>query len=101
MNSRVFLKGSELFGFSGWRALAVCASLLVFCSFVLVAPVQAQKVTGSITGEVTDSSGAMLPGAMVVAVAGGKGAPRKAATNKKGKVYFSQLKPRANNPKNF
>src|SRR5215813_528423 len=97
MNSRVFLKGSELFGFSGWRALAVCASLLVFCSFVLVAPVQAQKVTGSITGEVTDSSGAMLPGAMVVAVAVETGARRTTTTNDQGTFDFPELNPSAYN----
>src|SRR5215813_12908693 len=97
MKSRVFLKGVASAGFLRWRKLAVLASLLVLCSFTLVAPVEAQKVAGSISGDVTDSSGASLPGVTVLVVSAETGAKRTASTNDQGSFDVPELNPGAYN----
>jgi len=43
----------------------LCALLLLVMTMVVLRPVQAQQTTGKISGSVTDTSGAILPGASV------------------------------------
>jgi hypothetical protein len=53
--------------------------------------VQAQKITGDIAGDVTDSTGAVVPGARVVAVNNGTGLSRTATTSGTGSYRIPEL----------
>lgn len=63
-----------------FQYLAGCALPVLLC----VLPASAQTVTGSITGVVTDASGAVIPGAHVSAVATATGVKTDAETNDAG-----------------
>src|SRR5438552_2211716 len=65
----------------------------VLLSLALVSTVMAQSTTGSILGDVTDSSGARLPGATVRLVNEGTGATREVLTNEVGSYRFDALQP--------
>ncbi|MGD0201353.1 MAG: carboxypeptidase regulatory-like domain-containing protein, partial [Bryobacteraceae bacterium] len=54
---------------------------------------QAQVLYGSLTGLVTDASGAIVPGAAVQALNTGTGVARQATTNEQGIYLFSDLQP--------
>ena len=54
-------------------------------------PVQAQVTTGTLVGLVRDSSGAVLPGATVVATHQGTGVPREGITDERGEFVLSAL----------
>ncbi len=69
-----------------------CALLLAAAS-LLGGPVAAQTSTGSIRGTVTDSAGAPLAGAEVVAVSTASGVQRNAGTNSRGFYSLSGLTP--------
>src|SRR5260370_4198366 len=77
--------------------LAVLALLLgaISCASVLVvaASASAEKVTGLITGTVTDPSGAAVPGATVTVVNERTSATRSATTNEQGSFSFPELDP--------
>src|SRR5437773_3692642 len=63
-----------------------CASL-----FFLAPSVSAQKTSGTITGTLTDPSGAVVPGATVSLVNERTGAARETATNEEGSFSFPEL----------
>jgi hypothetical protein len=63
-----------------FQYFAGCALTALLC----IAPASAQTVTGSITGEVTDSSGAVIPNAHVTAQNTGTGVKTEAQTNASG-----------------
>lgn len=68
------------------------ATLLVVVMLVAAAvPLAAQSLTGSITGAVTDSQGAVLPGATVTL--SGKTGSRTAVTDSQGQYRFVALDP--------
>jgi len=69
-----------------------CALLLVAAA-LLGGPVAAQTSTGSIRGMVTDSAGAPLPGAEVIALNSATGVQRNATTNDRGFYSLSGLAP--------
>jgi len=70
----------------------VAASILV-AFLVLLSPGQAraQVTTADVIGTVTDPTGAVLPGALVVVKNTGTGIERKAQTGKTGEFTFTQL----------
>ncbi len=67
--------------------------LLVSLGIVLAlaAPARAQKITGEITGTVTDSTGAALPGAAVTAVCSGTGLTRSVVASTAGGFSLPEL----------
>ncbi len=68
----------------------VCASFVI-CLLILVSFASAQKTAGTITGTLTDPSGAVVPGAIVSVVNERTGAARDAATNEEGSFSFPEL----------
>src|SRR5437763_2016077 len=69
--------------------LTLLASLLIAC--VAVSPAAAQQVTASITGQVTDPTGAPIPGAKVTATDTQRGTPYTTTTNAEGRYSVSNL----------
>ncbi len=69
-----------------WASVVVCLCLLVLVPFT-----SAQKTTGTITGTVTDPSGAVVAGASITLVNERTGATRNAATNEQGSFSFPEL----------
>jgi hypothetical protein len=67
------------------------AAILVVVSLVGILPAPAQKITGDIAGDVTDSTGAVVPSANVVAVNNGTGLTRTAATSGTGSYRIPEL----------
>src|SRR6267378_6020231 len=63
----------------------------VICLLILVSFASAQKTAGTITGTLTDPSGAVVPGAIVSVVNERTGAARDAATNEEGSFSFPEL----------
>src|SRR6267142_2473749 len=74
---------------------AVLALVLGTISFVgllvLAPPASAQKTSGTITGTVTDPSGAVVPAATVTVVSERTGAVREVLTNEQGSFSFPEL----------
>ena len=62
---------------------------LVFCA--LVTPSHAQVTTATLVGLVRDSTGAVVPGASVIATHQGTGVPREATTDERGEFVMSAL----------
>src|SRR6266568_2917714 len=73
------------------RALWVVFSLSLFVS----APLFAQKFTGTLTGTVTDQSGAVVAGATVKVTSPTNGATRTTTTNAEGSFTLPELNPDA------
>jgi len=71
-----------------WQALA-CVALLA----ALAGPARAQETTGTITGTVTDQSGAVLPGVSVIAKHVQTGRTAEAVTNGAGQYGLALLQP--------
>jgi hypothetical protein len=67
--------------------------LLLSFSLCMCAPLFAQKITGTITGVVTDPQGAAVSGAEVTAKNEGTGATRAATTNASGVYVVPDLSP--------
>src|SRR5579872_2613855 len=68
--------------------LTLMSCLLIIC---LVAPGWAQQVTASITGKVTDPTGAAVPGAKATATSVERGTQYTATTNSEGFYNLSNL----------
>jgi len=66
-------------------------ALVVIVSLLLVVPVNAQVVTSNLQGFVTDTSGAIVPGAKVTAVNVETGESRETTTNEEGLYRFNLL----------
>src|SRR5258708_1718436 len=66
-------------------------SLLV--AMLLSTPAFAQSITGTVSGIVTDTNGAAIPGATVTLVSNQKGDTRNDATNDSGRFNFSAVQP--------
>jgi hypothetical protein len=66
---------------------------VLFCVLILTLPLAmyAQQYSGTITGTVTDSSGAAVPGASVTATNKGNGSVYTATTSEQGVYTFAQL----------
>ncbi len=64
---------------------ALVLGIIAFAGLLVLAPIaSAQKTSGTITGTLTDPSGAVVPGATVSVVNERTGAAREAATNEEG-----------------
>jgi hypothetical protein len=70
---------------------ALIAALLVFVGFGLSARPGFAQTTGTILGNVTDSSGAVVPGAKVTAVSDQQGLTRSTTTNGTGSYTLVQI----------
>ena len=71
-------------------ALVICT--VSFVGLLALAPcASAQKATGTITGTLTDPSGAVVPGAVVSIVNDRTGASRETTTNEQGSFSFPEL----------
>ena len=73
-----------------WRNILVLpATLLVVVCFI--APLQAQTLYGSLLGNITDPSGAAVPGAKVQVQNAATGLSRETETNERGAYLFPDL----------
>src|SRR6266481_5397020 len=71
---------------------ALVLGIIAFAGLLVLAPIaSAQKTSGTITGTLTDPSGAVVPGATVSVVNERTGAAREAATNEEGSFSFPEL----------
>ncbi|MDQ3070190.1 MAG: carboxypeptidase-like regulatory domain-containing protein [Acidobacteriota bacterium] len=75
-----------------WARAARVATLALVCSALLIQPVSAQQNTGTITGVVTDESGAVLPGVTVTVKQAETGFTRDFVTTSTG-AYTASLLP--------
>ena len=66
---------------------------LLFCLALLSAPLQAQSGNGQVSGLVTDSSGAAMAGATVIATNTATNIPYRTVTNRSGVYVLSQMVP--------
>src|SRR6266568_7779256 len=73
-----------------FAVVALVLGTISFASLVLAPSASAQKTSGTITGTVTDPSGAAVPGATVAVVNERTGAAREAATNEQGSFSFPE-----------
>jgi hypothetical protein len=69
----------------------VALALVLGAALLVPAPAHAQAVTGTLLGNVTDSSGGAVPGATVVATETGTNISRTTTTNEAGYYIFSSL----------
>src|SRR5437588_1813260 len=76
-------------GFAPYRVLVAILALLA----LLAVPTFAQTEAGSISGTVTDSTGAVVPGATVTVKSTATGATRTATTNNTGLYNVTNLQP--------
>ncbi|HEY9500133.1 MAG TPA: carboxypeptidase regulatory-like domain-containing protein [Pyrinomonadaceae bacterium] len=67
--------------------------LLLFVTFISACSINAQTITGSISGVVTDSNGGVVPGATVNLVNDKTGGTRTVLTNSEGRFNFAALQP--------
>src|SRR5713226_5639088 len=75
-----------------FAVLALVAGTISFAGLFVLAPsASAQKTSGTITGTLTDPSGAVVPGATVSVVNERTGAARETATNEQGSFSFPEL----------
>ena len=73
--------------------LTAFLTAVMMVSFFFAAPLFAQQATTSLNGVVTDSSGAMLPGASVSITREATGQTLKTTANSRGEYTFQQLSP--------
>src|SRR5947208_14599478 len=75
------------------RSSSRLATLVVFAVFLLAGVAQAQTITGSITGTVVDSSGAIVAGSKITVTNEATGAERTLTTTENGVFIFTNLVP--------
>src|SRR5579884_253942 len=73
------------------RHSAVWLTLFVLAVFGAIVPLQAQTVTGTITGEVTDPSNAPVPGAKITATDTERGTQYTTTSNPGGRYTLSSV----------
>ncbi|MGH9792795.1 MAG: TonB-dependent receptor domain-containing protein, partial [Candidatus Acidiferrales bacterium] len=71
-----------------WKAVLVVAAITL-----LVLPATAQRITGSVTGQVTDQSGAAVPGAAVTVLNEATNTKRTVSTGEDGAFVVDNLAP--------
>src|SRR5215216_6096458 len=69
------------------------ATIAVVAMTLLAVPSSAQVLYGSLTGNVTDASGAAVPGVKVEAANSATGTVKQATTDDRGAYLFSDLQP--------
>jgi len=72
-------------------ALGIVVSIVLCSSVFTAAPAWAQLATAELNGRVTDSSGAVLPGATVTATQTATGLVRTSVTDESGSYLISNL----------
>jgi len=72
------------------RVIRLCLPILLVAIFTVV-PASGQKITGDISGDVTDSTGAVLPGVTVTAVNTETGFSRSGTTSNSGNYRITDL----------
>ncbi|MGH9627594.1 MAG: TonB-dependent receptor domain-containing protein [Bryobacteraceae bacterium] len=72
---------------------SISTAILLFAFAFAAAPASAQVLYGSLTGNVTDPSGATVPNVKVEALNTGTGVPRTAVTDSSGSYLFNDLQP--------
>src|SRR5436190_11913105 len=77
-----------------FRALT-CSSAAVLFTVALVVPAAAQTLYGSLTGNVTDASGAAVPNAKVDVLNVGTAILKTTQTDERGSYLFNDLQPGA------
>jgi hypothetical protein len=75
---------------AGSRVLR-CTSLLLLVGMFATLPLLAQKITGDITGDVTDSTGAVVANVAVTAVNNDTSFSRAGVTNSSGNYRVPEL----------
>src|SRR3989442_5277087 len=75
------------------RISSTLGTFVVLGVFLLASVTQAQTITGSITGTVVDSSGAIVAGSKVTVTNEATGAERTLITTEKGGFIFTNLVP--------
>jgi hypothetical protein len=73
--------------------MKVTAALLMMAIFFLAGAAKAQTLYGSLTGSITDASGAPVPGAKVVALNTGTGVAVEGVTDPRGDYSINDLQP--------
>ena len=73
------------------RELSTCAYAGLLAALLTAAPARAQLSTAEINGRVTDSSGAVLPGATVTMTQTATGLTRSVVTDASGSYLISNL----------
>ncbi len=86
-------RGTKTGEYSGLFAVLTCAFILSVTSLTLPGATRAQVLYGSLTGNITDSAGASVPGATVWAVNNGTNVSKETTTNGEGIYQFSDLLP--------
>src|SRR6185369_18017886 len=74
------------------RAMTCCLTAVLLL-VTLGSPAAAQTLYGSLTGNVTDASGAAVPNAKVEALNVGTGILKSAQTDERGSYLFNDLQP--------
>ncbi len=92
MSSGTVLRKTDLASMNLRRAGVVCCVFLLFLA-ALSTVARAQVLYGSLTGNVTDPSGAAVPGVHVEALNVKTGVTREAASDASGIYLFSELQP--------
>src|SRR5262245_11073581 len=75
------------------KSASITLLLVLFCTLFATAPAAAQIVTGSISGTVTDPSGAVIPGAVVTLLNQRTSDLRKITASSEGRFVFSAVQP--------
>jgi len=76
-----------------YSLLAVLLAAALVATTLLTVPVSAQVLYGSLTGNITDASGAAVPAVKVEALNVGTGVAKQATTDDRGTYLFSDLQP--------
>ena len=89
--------GRPLLRARGCLFVRLATSVILFCVFFATNVITAQVENGTITGQVTDPSGAVVPGAAVTVVQVATGLVIRGETNSEGTYTVPQLRPGAYN----
>lgn len=92
MSKQSLVRGAGRVRNQPWLGTAVCGALFLGV-FLFLGDVKAQVLYGSLTGTVSDPSGAAVSGAKVEALDVGKGVTQQSATDGNGNYRFSALLP--------